>query len=90
MCTQLYIRNENHSIEQACELAAVIGRENILYFNECDEVVTEPAEYANSDLAWCLCPVAIEETLSRLCYTVVDGWNEPERVDYVAFLADVP
>lgn len=85
MCTELHIRDGNHWIEQTRDLAAVIGRENILYFADDDTVVSEPPEYEGDDLAWCLCPVAIEQTLERLGYTVINGWEQPEHVDYVAF-----
>ena len=87
MCTELHIRDGNHWIEQTRELAAVIGRENILYWADDDTVTAEPPTFdpVQDDLAWCLCPVAVEETLGRLGYTVVNGWEEPERVDYVAF-----
>ena len=93
MCNQLHIRDGNLWIEQTRELAAAIGRENILYWGDGEDgegAVHEPSVYAGDDLAWCLCPVDIKSTLERLGYKVVDGWSEPERVDFVAFKEPTP
>jgi hypothetical protein len=93
MCSELHIRDGNLWIEQTRELAAAIGRENILYWGDGEDdekAVPEPSVYAGDDLAWCLCPVDIKSTLERLGYKVVDGWREPEMVDFVAFKEPTP
>ncbi|MCW1431418.1 hypothetical protein [Novosphingobium sp. JCM 18896] len=86
MCTELHVRDGNHWIEQARELAALVGRENVLWFGDDESIVSEPADMAGDDLSFCLCPIAVEETMRAAGYEVVEGWCEPEQVDLVAFL----
>lgn len=87
MCTELYVQGGNHWIEQARELAALVGRENVLWWGDADDEppVPEPSHHAGSDLAFCLCPVAVEETMQRAGYVVEGGWDE-FSCDYLARL----
>ncbi len=87
MCSELHVRGENLWIEQARELAALVGRDNILWLAEVDNdpPVLEPDHFAGDDLVFCLCPIDIDATMSRAGYTVISGWDQPERVDFVAF-----
>lgn len=87
MCSELYVRGDNASIRTAAELAAFVGRENILWLvGETDEETgPEPDWHSGSDLNFCLCPIAVPETMERAGYTVIMGWDQPESGDYVAY-----
>jgi len=90
MCTELHVRGENLWIEQARELAALVGRENILWWvgdGDVEEVGSEPEWHNDSLLDFCLCPIAVQETMEKAGYTVIQGWDQPESGDYVAFKA---
>lgn len=81
MCTQLAIRDEQKIIQTVGELAEMIGSAEILEWSDEDGATAVMQDYKPS---WCLCGVAIEPTMEQLGYRVIDGWNQPECVDYVA------
>ena len=86
MCTELHVVDGNHWINQAHELAALVGRENILWcYGEDDTPVAGPEYMASYALKFCLCPIAIEATMERAGYVVESGW-ENHSCDYVARL----
>lgn len=82
MCSTLYIDAEQRIIHKTSELAALVGRENILWGAEDDNdpPTPEPEYFANDSLSFCLCPVDVEATMKRAGYAVTFD----ECFDYLA------
>jgi hypothetical protein len=66
MCTVLHVIDGNHWIEQARELAAIVGLEAIVWEDEPHRRTADQC----GDMVHCLCPVDIEATMRGKGYSV--------------------